>query len=55
MYDRECVMTLAASLEYEDEAQWLVEHRHLYFIGLRGTGIRGSAGWAIRDLAGAPV
>ena len=35
MYDRETVMMLAASIGEPDAAEWLVEHRHLYFIALR--------------------
>jgi hypothetical protein len=35
MYDRETVMMLAATLGHGEAAEWLVEHRHLYFIGLR--------------------
>jgi len=35
MYDRETVMVLAATIGFEDEAEWLVEHRHLYFIALK--------------------
>ena len=34
MYDRETVMMLAAAIGFEAEAEWLVEHRHLYFIAL---------------------
>ena len=34
MYDRETVMVIAAAVGFEDEAEWLVEHRHLYFIAL---------------------
>ena len=34
MYDRETVMVIAAAIGFEDEAEWLVEHRHLYFIAL---------------------
>lgn len=35
MYDRETVMMLAATFGYGDAAEWLVDHRHLYFIALR--------------------
>lgn len=35
MYDRETVMMLAATLGHGDAAEWLVENRHLYFVGLR--------------------
>jgi hypothetical protein len=35
MYDRETVMMLAATIGQADAADWLVEHRHLYFIALR--------------------
>jgi hypothetical protein len=35
MYDRETVMMLAATIGHREAAEWLVEHRHLYFIGLR--------------------
>jgi hypothetical protein len=35
MYDRETVMMLAATIGQGDAADWLVEHRHLYFIALR--------------------
>lgn len=34
MYDRETVMVIAATIGFEDEAEWLVEHRHLYYIAL---------------------
>jgi len=35
MYDRETVMVLAASFGFGEAAEWLVEHRHLYFEALR--------------------
>ncbi len=35
MYDRETVMMFAATLGHGEAAEWLVEHRHLYFIALR--------------------
>jgi len=34
MHDRETVMVLAATIGFEDEAEWLVDHRHLYFVAL---------------------
>jgi hypothetical protein len=34
MYDRETVMMLAAALGHSEAAEWLVEHRHLYFLAL---------------------
>jgi hypothetical protein len=34
MYDRETVMVIAAAIGFEAEAEWLVQHRHLYFIAL---------------------
>jgi hypothetical protein len=38
MYDRETVMMLAAAIGFEREAEWLVDHRHLYFIALELSG-----------------
>jgi hypothetical protein len=35
MYDRETVMLLAAHLGYGEAMEWLVDHRHLYFVALR--------------------
>jgi hypothetical protein len=39
MCDRETVMLLAAALGCEGEANWLVDHRHLYFEALERTGL----------------
>ena len=49
MYDRECVMLLGASMGYEDAAAWLLDHRHLYFIGLRQSGWTAQVGAAYQN------
>lgn len=40
MYDRETVMMLAAVFGFEAEAEWLLEHRHLYDMALEEAGAR---------------
>lgn len=39
MFDRETVMVLAAALGFDGEANWLVDHRYLYFEALERTGL----------------
>lgn len=34
MYDRATVMLLAANFGYSEAMEWMVEHRHLYFLAL---------------------